>query len=581
MNKKMVRKRNWNDNSGVSELVGTILILLMTVMLFSGIILWVWGLPTPQPISAMDIATDFNSIDQDMDDPPTWDVVYINLTHRGGDEILGSIAEFYLNVNNTIEILETKGISGEGAPYGLTGNDNDWNIGEVWQYTNYGIEYYHHVKLTLVDKYRSVVLWEKNIWGYEGARPPIFVDKWTDGNPNSPMRDPVQDNMTDIQTGGKIPFGIFAKVTDLDGDLNRNSVYVRFTFGPLEGNVYQMFDNGNRALCDSRKDYGVFSLCKDEFWPGSDWLDWAGGILILNATDNEDHETVTRLILDVYNFGDTIIGDGDDDGIPPDIWDYIGFVQIDLDDVFWTHVGEWPTHNSSAPPLAPYPSHYHPIYRINNKHVQKDYGGCKGMVWDIVMNNHGNRTVFLDAYSTIKWFEGTSSKWRFIIANDTTGYPHTGSPGQEGDIFGFEFDPDYVMDINLQSREKGSVQLDAKFGSTSIGGGDSCNDFGDAGSTGANNNPHTIFISLTGILGPLNRTIQDILGHYGYSDISKYNPKDHLNNSTEESLYGDEWKTKRYGQLIPFLSIWVFSQGGAGSDDNPSYPWPPPQPQWY
>lgn len=309
MVKRLIRKRDWKDNSGVSEVVGSILILLMTVLLFSGIILWVWGLPTPSPISAIDIDTDFNPIDDDMDDPPTWDRVFINLTHKGGDELLGVVTEFYLVVNETSEVLKTSGISGEGEPYDITGPDKDWNIGEVWRYKNYSIEYHHKVKITLVDTYRSVVLWEKNLWGYEGSRPPIFVDKWTDGNPppnGTITRDPVEDNMTDIQTGEQIPFGIFTKIKDMDGDLNKDSVYVNFTFGPLAGNEYQMVDNGNTTLCDVKQGDDVFSLCKDSFWPGADWRDWDYGKLLLNATDNAGHKTTTRLLLRVYNYGDTI-----------------------------------------------------------------------------------------------------------------------------------------------------------------------------------------------------------------------------------------------------------------------------------
>ncbi len=46
----MYRHRRWpqRSESGVSEVVGTILILAMTVVLFSGIIIWVANIPTPQ-----------------------------------------------------------------------------------------------------------------------------------------------------------------------------------------------------------------------------------------------------------------------------------------------------------------------------------------------------------------------------------------------------------------------------------------------------------------------------------------------------------------------------------------------------
>jgi len=575
MTKKLVRRNDWRDSSGVSEVVGTILILLMTVVLFSGIIIWIWGMPTPKDLSRVEITAEFNAIDLELHDPPTWDVVFINLTHRGGEELKGSVLEIHLNVNKTIEILKVVKYgderSGEGEKYGISGTDNNWNIGEVWQLKNWSIEYHHKIKITLIDNHRSVILWENDLWGYEGVRPPIFLEKWTDGNPavNSTVRDPVEDNKTSIYTGEKIPFGIFAKVVDLDKDLLSHSVFVRFTFGPLEGNEYRMVDNGSSVLCDAMADDSVFSICKDEFWPASDWLEWSGRLLILNASDATGHETSTRLRLYVYNYGDKINIEPDPGGggIPPEWWDYIGFVQVDIDDLFWTHSGEWPEQGGEGP------THYHPIYRINDKHIQKDYNGHKSMIWHMVMNNHGNRTIFLDAYSIIKWSEGTSTKWRHILANDTSEYPHTGNPGQEGDIFEFAYEPDYILDVNLEDQAEGGMQLDVKFGAKSIAN----NDFGDAGSTGPNNNPHPLTLSLTGIMGPVNKTMQDISDEYcggGEVTMSCYNPVDYINEP-------DEWQTKWYGQSIPFLSVWVFSQGGAGDDDNPEYDWPPPNPPWY
>jgi hypothetical protein len=117
------------------------------------------------------------------------------------------------------------------------------------------------------------------------------------------------------------------------------------------------------------------------------------------------------------------------------------------------------------------------------------------------------------------------------------------------------------------------MQLDVKFGSMKIGD----DDYGNAGSTGTGNNPHPLFLSMSGILGPVNKTIQNISDQYcsgGSITVSCYNPVDYIDNT-------DEWQTRWFGQLIPFLSIWVFAQGGAGSDDNPSYGWPPPHPPWY
>src|SRR2546430_6020023 len=50
------------DESGVSEVIGTILILAMTVVLFSTIIIWVTNIPTPTAQSRLDMESTMNPV---------------------------------------------------------------------------------------------------------------------------------------------------------------------------------------------------------------------------------------------------------------------------------------------------------------------------------------------------------------------------------------------------------------------------------------------------------------------------------------------------------------------------------------
>src|SRR5437899_10807416 len=50
------------DTSGVSEVIGTILILSMTVVLFSVIIIWVGSIPTPVAQSRLDLRSQMDPI---------------------------------------------------------------------------------------------------------------------------------------------------------------------------------------------------------------------------------------------------------------------------------------------------------------------------------------------------------------------------------------------------------------------------------------------------------------------------------------------------------------------------------------
>src|SRR5207253_8390409 len=50
------------DESGVSEVIGTILILAMTVVLFSTIIIWVTNIPVPTAQSRLDMESTMNPV---------------------------------------------------------------------------------------------------------------------------------------------------------------------------------------------------------------------------------------------------------------------------------------------------------------------------------------------------------------------------------------------------------------------------------------------------------------------------------------------------------------------------------------
>src|SRR3989304_4504711 len=71
------------EKSGVSEVVGTILILAMTVVLFSTIIIWVSNIPTPSAQTRVDIRSTMN---------PIYSAgveigVDITLIHQGGEAL--------------------------------------------------------------------------------------------------------------------------------------------------------------------------------------------------------------------------------------------------------------------------------------------------------------------------------------------------------------------------------------------------------------------------------------------------------------------------------------------------------------
>ncbi|MEE9593742.1 MAG: type IV pilin N-terminal domain-containing protein, partial [Thermoplasmata archaeon] len=279
------------DRAGVSEVLGTILVLLITVIIFSSIVLWVFTLPPPREGGNVlfdgFLAGNYTG--------GIWNGAEVTLNHIGGENLHSGSTRIYLTIDNTTEVLKTRGTFFDGfsvKEYGVDGPDTTWNIGETWGYLNETILQDAHVSVMVVDLDRGIVLWQKPLLGVGEARAPIIVDKWADAAPTTPTRDPVKP-------GDK--FTIFAKVLDPDGDLNVESVWAYLTFGfngtPLE--YTQLLDDGNPLVGDLVADDGIYTRSLSY----KAQKNWDGGIVILNATDDGGRETQTRLILNVVDTG--------------------------------------------------------------------------------------------------------------------------------------------------------------------------------------------------------------------------------------------------------------------------------------
>ena len=70
------------DEAGVSEVIGTILILAMTVVLFSSIIIWVSSIPVPTAQTRLDMESSmtpvYNAVGAEI-------AVNITIRHLGGE----------------------------------------------------------------------------------------------------------------------------------------------------------------------------------------------------------------------------------------------------------------------------------------------------------------------------------------------------------------------------------------------------------------------------------------------------------------------------------------------------------------
>jgi len=211
------------DESGISEVIGTILILAMTVVLFSTIIIWVSSIPTPVAQTRLDVQSQM---------VPIYNLgvesgVNITMTHQGGEALQPIPTILYVTSQRASNPPKTDIVRLHvynkllGSPNGLVdGKDSVWNVGERWAYKNTSLRSTDVVTITIVDTVKSVILWSSQVSAPVGTRPPVFVDKWADGLYSTDAIDAVQSGLGVY---------LFAKVADPDNDLNPKSVYATIT----------------------------------------------------------------------------------------------------------------------------------------------------------------------------------------------------------------------------------------------------------------------------------------------------------------------------------------------------------------
>src|SRR5438552_4964137 len=146
------------DTSGVSEVIGTILILSMTVVLFSVIIIWVGSIPTPVAQSRLDLRSQMDPI---YNGAGVEVGVNITLTHQGGEAIAPVPTIIYVTSQRganppttTIFTLHKYNlVLGNGL---LDGTDSVWDIGERWNYNTPALRSSDAITVTIRSEERRV-----------------------------------------------------------------------------------------------------------------------------------------------------------------------------------------------------------------------------------------------------------------------------------------------------------------------------------------------------------------------------------------------------------------------------------------
>ncbi len=208
---RMKRKMVW-DKRGVSEVIGTILTMSITVILFSSIMLMVNRFPQPSDNTFVTFSGYVDPIDD-------WDQgAYINLTNTGGIAMPGGYTMLFLKVDDMTYILRARGTH-NSTLYGLQGSNEDWEAGDLWSFkvAPNNISALSVVNVAIVDIDKDTVVWTHELFGGDQSFSPIISDGWVDSLPDTPRRDPISFNHE---------FTFHVKVIDPNDDLDTSSVWV-------------------------------------------------------------------------------------------------------------------------------------------------------------------------------------------------------------------------------------------------------------------------------------------------------------------------------------------------------------------
>jgi FlaG/FlaF family flagellin (archaellin) len=194
---RKVRPRLARNRHGVSEIIGNILILAITVTLFSSIMYFVTSMPQPHENAYADLKAQVGTNQLTHTD-------WVNITHNGGQELKGITVKIYLFVNN---VPRTLNISDSNPSIGPT-----WTPGETWHYHFTYTGSAPTLTAMVVDVEKNSVIWQSDLVQGQniGSSAPIIGSRGTTPSP----------------TYEGDSFSFYASVSDSDGNLNTNSIYV-------------------------------------------------------------------------------------------------------------------------------------------------------------------------------------------------------------------------------------------------------------------------------------------------------------------------------------------------------------------
>ncbi len=186
----MIRDRARNNSTahrgkdqGVSEIIGDILILGITVVLFTSIFFYVNAIPTP---SAQTFADFQATVTQPVANGVTFQEI-LNVTHLGGQSLNAGTTSIVVQVNQTTAVYTLP----EGNSVGSSGilvpwTSSSWGTNQVWSVNQTGISAGSVVAISIINTASNYVVWSTVLTGKSGVSAPVIQSAYASPSPVTP-----------------------------------------------------------------------------------------------------------------------------------------------------------------------------------------------------------------------------------------------------------------------------------------------------------------------------------------------------------------------------------------------------------
>ncbi len=251
---KVLHKRKAWTRKGVSDIIGNLLILAITVTLFSSILMYVSSMPGPSE----KVYSDFTST-LDIRSTHYW----VNITHQGGEVLEDYKTAIYIFIDNTPQTLDI----GDGIV-----SATSWDTGVTWSYLdNKVLGSNTSVSVMIVDTAANTVVYTTPLQGgsQTSMTKPIIGSR---GMTPSPAYD-----------GASVRF--YVQISDPYGNLDENSVFLNATSIGLSSSIKLSYDSG---LNEYVSGYYTANLA------------WNGATLLVSANDDSGHKSTEGFTVRVY-----------------------------------------------------------------------------------------------------------------------------------------------------------------------------------------------------------------------------------------------------------------------------------------